>query len=313
MASGYNIHISHGFTGRAAVVETSYSMSETRYPEDDVLLVTNHYETNKMSATIPEHILVDGRNSRGRLERLRTLFRGKRNIDGYFIASSLRDRIDAKGEFHPLGDVVCNMMNLSSIVADVTAGKFWVAEGKAPVARGSYIGFDIHREWDSLGSVPEYKMSSIPADDDTKGVRCTNFFQEAHKSVIHDGEMEKGLKFTVDALKVCPHEPHLILVAALLSLAMNRVEDAKNYALKYTEEVPADDDRLYRIHLLLAWIAQLRKDRQTAVKEFALARNLAAEDYAVFEVEWWSRRSPLTEKGLRTFHVDMFNGKRLMF
>ena len=312
IASGYNIHISHGPSGTAAVVETSYTRAGTRRPENGTLLVTNHYLDPEMAATIPKHILVDLRNSQARLNRLRALFANKTGIDRDFMASALRDRIGQDGKFHPLGDVVCNLMNLSSIVADVTAGKIWVADGNAPVALGTYQGFDIHWEWDHFGEAPSQPLPAIPAADPGYD-RCTFLFQEAHKAMIHHGDREMARTFTQAALKTCPDEPHLLLIAALLSLVNNDINKATDYANAYIQTVPKNDQRLYRVHLLLAWIAQLKKDYTAADTEFSLAMDAAATEHARFEVEWWSKRKPMNIKGLRTFHVDMFNGKRLIF
>jgi len=314
IASGYNIHISHGPSGRSAVAEISYSKMVVRYPEDGILLVTNHYTTEEMAKTMPEIPLVDRRNSRMRLNRLREIFKNTGAIDKDFVANALRNREEAgNNELHPLGDVVCNYMNLSSIVADMTEGKLWVATGNAPVALSEYEGFDIYREWRDFDREPDYKAETIALPEGVEKTRCTVLFQEAHKSMIHHGDPNLGFEYISEALKECPDEPHLLLTGAMAALSIEKFKEAGDLADTYLLKVPENDARRFRARLVLAWLAELKNDPDTAVKEKKAAMELAKDDDARFEVNWWSGRRPLTRKGLRGFHVDLFSGRRLMF
>lgn len=314
IASGYNVHISHGPSGRSAVVEIAYSKMAVRYPEHGILLTTNHYITDKMAMTMPEIPLVDLRNSNSRLKRLQQLFQDAGDIDQTFIANALRDRTDpVSNTEHPLGDVVCNYMNLSSIVADVTDGKLWVASGNAPVALSNYIGFDIYKEWQEFDRVPSYNIETIKGPEKADGLRCTRLFQDAHKAITHHGDPALGFEYILEALRLCPDEPHLMLTGAMIALSIEKPEVAARLANTYLLRVPETDARRFRAHMVLAWIAELKNDTKTAGKEMQAAMALANDDATRFEVNWWMRRKPLDKRGLRNFHVDLFSGRRLMF
>lgn len=314
IASGYNIHISHGPSGRSALVEIAYSGMAVRYPEDGILLATNHYLTDKMAVTMPEIPLVDLRNSKGRLNRLRQLFKDTGGIDKDFVANALRDRIEFEnGAMHPLGDVVCNYVNLSSIVADVTEGRIWVASGNAPVALSDYIGFDIHKEWDEFNRPPSYRLENIGMPDDIEGLKCTRLFQEAHKAMVHNGDPDMGVKYLSEAIRLCPNEPNLLLSGSMAAISAGKIKQARDLAEAYLLKTPKTDARRFRAHLVLAWIAQINRDAAEAKQQMDTAIDLANDDATRFEVEWWIHRRPLDRQGLRKFHVDLFCGRRLMF
>ncbi len=314
IASGYNIHISHGPSGRSAVVEIAYSGMAVRYPEHGILLATNHYTTDKMVKTMPEIPLVDVRNSRMRLNRLRQIFQGQKAVDAKAIVRALGDRLEfGNGVLHPLGDVVGNYMNLSSIVADVTAGRFWMASGKAPVALSDYVGFDMNREWAAFGRMPEYEVEDIAAPGEIKGLRCTRMFQEAHKALIHHADADMCLEFILEALKECPNEPHLLLTGALVALSIGQIRLAEKLADTYLVQRPETDARRFRAHLILGWVAQLNGNAAEASQQMQQAVALANDEETRFEARWWAKQRPLVAKDLHRFHVDLFSGRRLIF
>jgi hypothetical protein len=314
-ASGYNVHVSHGPSGDAAVVEYAYSRHCVRGPEDGLLTVTNHYVTPEMAQTIPRVMLVDTANTEGRYQRLRARLEAERGaITLPYLADCLRDHTEhATSTEHPLGDVVGNWMNLTSVVADVTQGRFFVTADPAPAALGRYVSFDFHRELEAFRQPRAYAVETIePSPAATgPGWAAIQAYQQAHAALAHRAEPEVALSHLEAAQAALPQEPRIALSLALLALKVNRVALAEAQAARYLELAPPPDPRRYRAHLVRAWCAELagRTAEARALYGHALAEN-PHQDESDLELERWRRR-PFTEADRRNLHVDLFNAKRM--
>ncbi|MFH2006001.1 MAG: C45 family autoproteolytic acyltransferase/hydrolase [bacterium] len=315
--SGYNVHLSHGPSGDAVVVEYAYSRQRIRTPEDGYLVATNHFVDPEMAATIPKLTIVDTANTRGRYARLMSrLAESRGRVTVELLIDCLRDGVEhATGERHPLGDVVCNYLNLTSVVADVTAGRFFATADPAPAALGRYVSFDLAAELDAFGQPRSYPLETVaPAPvAGTPAMRGIRAYMEAHAALSYHGDPAQALGHVAQARSHCPDEPRIALTQGLLALKQNRTEEAAQHAREYLELTPPGDPRRYRAWLVLAWCADLRHARAEAAEHLTRASGEdPGLDDAALELETWRRR-PFTERDRRRMHVELFNGKRLLF
>ena len=311
-ASGYNVHLSHGPSRDAVVVEYAYSKQRVRTPRDGLLWVTNHYVDPEMAATKPVNGLVDDANTRGRYDRLEALLRGARGrIDVPFLVECLRDQTEHRtGERHPFGDVVCNYLTIGSVVCDVTAGRLWIAADPAPTALGRFVDFDFHRELDAFGRERQYPFQPQKAAPARPLVQAALAdVQQAHLALALPGHEETAFRHVQAAAAKCPGEPRLLLLTALLALRLGRTGEAADYAGEFLRATPADDPRRHRAHLVLAWCAEL--DGRDAAAHHAAAEAAArGAAQAAAEVAPWRRRR-FTERDRLGLHVDIANARRL--
>jgi hypothetical protein len=317
-ATGYNVHISHGPTDSGAVVEFSAGKQRVRHPEDGVLVATNHYETDPLRQTIPEVSIVDTPNTESRRKRLTQRVRQARPVVSVrTMIEALRDmREPHTDEIHPLGDVVCNYFNVSSVVADVTARRLFVATGRAPSALGSYISFDFEKELAAFLSERDYPIEQTPPSPfvESSVEECIREYQAAHAELIYERNPEGALPHLEKALDRQPDEPRVILSLGLVSLKADLAGKAVRHAKDYLAITPNDDPRRYRAHLLLGWCSDLASERSIALSHYADAEEAAARagsHPASFREIRPFKKSPFTESHRRQMDIDLFNAKRM--
>ena len=314
-ATGYNIHLSHGPSNQAGVVEVSAESHVVRYPTDDLLAITNHYETKSLAETIPEFTIVDHYNSLSRRERLKQLlYKKSPEHTVQTIAGCLRDQKEPDTlETHPLGDVLCNYMNVSSVVADVTQGRLYVGSQPAPSALGRYIDFDFHKEMDSFLSPRAYPIEDIapsPARMGSMGDSVREYIS-AHVELTHRHRSKDALGHLERCLEALPKEPRALLSAGLLSLHEGLLDDARGYATKYLETVPENYPRRHRAYMLKAWCDDLTKKRVSARKNRKNAQTAAeasGDPTAETEIRRFGRKR-FTERDRKKMDIDLFNAK----
>jgi hypothetical protein len=311
-ASGYNVHLSHGPSRDAVVVEYAYSKQRVRTPRDGLLWVTNHYVDPEMAATKPVNGLVDDANTWGRYARLEALLAGQRGrIDVPFLVDCLRDQTEQRnGERHPFGDVVCNYLTIGSVVCDVTAGRLWVAADPAPASLGRFVDLDFHRELDAFGRGRQYPFQPLKAAPARPLVQAALAdVQQAHLALARPGYEETAYRHLQAAAVKCPGEPRLLLLPALLALRLRHLDEAADWAGEFVRAARDDDPRRHRAHLVLAWCAELEGRDATAHHAAAAAAARGAAQ-AEAEVAAWRRRR-FTERDRRGLHVDIANARRL--
>ncbi len=318
-ASGYNVHLSHGPSGEAVVVEYSYSRVRVRTPQDGTLVTTNHYVHPDMAETTPSISLVDDTNTHRRYARLQTLLqaaRGTLTLEG--LAGCMRDTtLHGTDQSRPLGDVVCNFLNLTSVVADVTEKRFYASAGPAPAALGPYVGFELERELAAFGQPRDYPLQTLPAASltHTPAMAALRHYQAAHASLSYRHEVEAAATHLEAAARGAPEEHRLTLARALVALKLDQPARASRLARAYLAIAPQDPTvapRRYRAHLVRGWCADLEGRRHAARAHYARAREEhpgTAE--AELDLAIWERRR-FTRADQRRLHVDLFNTKRVL-
>ena len=311
-ASGYNVHLSHGPSRDAVVVEYAFSRQRVRTPRDGLLWVTNHYVDPEMAATTPVNGLVDDSGTRGRYDRLEALLQGARGrIDVPFLVECLRDQTEHRtGERHPFGDVVCNYLTIASVVCDVTTARLWVAADPAPTALGRFVDLDFHRELDAFGRERQYPLQPLKAAPARPLVQAARAdVQQAHLALARPAQEEAAYRHVQAAAAKCPGEPRLVLLQALLALRLRRLDEAAAHAEEFLHAAPAADPRRHRAHLVLAWCAEL-EGRDAAEHHAAADAAIHGARQAEAEVAPFRRRR-FTERDRRALHVDIANARRL--
>lgn len=314
-ATGYNIHLSHGPSQKAAVVEVSARRQAVRYPKDDLLVATNHYETQRLAKTIPDFTIVDNENTWARRARLTRCLEGARPaITVEALVGFLRDQREPDTlEVHPMGDVVCNYMNVSSVVADVTEGRLFVGAGEAPTALGGYVAFDFQKEMRAFlapRSYPLQTLAASPTREAPEGAAVSHYIL-AHRELVHEGRPLEALHALEASLSHCPNEPKTLLSAGLLCLSLDRVEEARRYAQQFLENASPQNPRRHRALLLHIWCADLLGDAEAGRRHRREAERVArqAKDPSVkTEVRRFGRRR-FTQSTQKKMDVDLFGGK----
>lgn len=154
-----NLLLADGKKPEAVVVEITSRAVIVRQSENGVIYSTNHFVSDELFN--PENKDPD---SLGRLEKLGELTaRDFGSFDLPLTISVLRDRYDMNAERMALGgDIIATPANMISVVfhpADLT---FWVANGSAPAAYRSFVGFSLQGELD--GNQAQTSLLSVPVD-----------------------------------------------------------------------------------------------------------------------------------------------------
>jgi len=312
VASGYNVHLSHGPSNDAVIVECGFSRRRVRTPQDGLLWTTNHYVDPEMARTTPANGLVDPSNTLGRYERLRALLVGARGrIDVPFLVGCLRDQVEHRtGEVHPFGDVVCNYLTIASVACDVTTARLWVAADPAPATLGRFVDLDFHRELDAFGRARQYPLKPLKADPAVRPLTLAAIqdIQQAHLALTRPGQEEAAYRHVQAAAARCPAEPRLLLQQAFLALKLRRLDAAVAHAEAFLAAAPADEPRRHRAHLVLAWSAEL-EGADAAGHHAAADAAARGSTQAEAEVAPY-RRCRFTERDRRALQVDLYNARR---
>ncbi len=316
-ASGFNVMLSSGTEGDGLVAEYSHSRLGIRKPMGGCLAATNHYLHQRTARTIPNVTVVDTINTRKRYLQLR---RGLAARYGSLTRSDLLGFIRSQRE-HPtgalrvLGDVVCNYLNISSVLVDVTDRILWVGCDSAPVALGRFVRLDLDKELASFGQPRSYAMETIPADPfrDTPEWEGLQTYIRAHRAHSYERDDSRAYSLLLQARQQLPEEPRVHLAMALVALRLDLPEEAKGHAGAYLASVPDWDARRYRAHLVRAWACQLQGLDDLARCHLDAARRQSPHlDDADWEIRHWSRKR-FTQRDREHLDLELFNAKRLLF
>ena len=303
IASGYNIVISNWMENKAVIVEKSCTKQVVRYPQDGILWATNHFVERNKTEKMPLHTLIDHHNT---LMRYRSIGEALNQdielnrISALNILRSTKDPLD--GQIHPIGDVVQNYLNISSVLLDGEYGIIYAGYDTAPVASGRFAGFDIQKGLD--GEIDPccfiQSAGNIPS--------CISYYQTAHRAV-HRGRWTDALKALTMAGEKCPGEGHIYITAALISLKLNQPSHAMRWAQKAIEVLGEDHPRTYRAYLITSWTYSMRGEQKLAREAFDKAKLSVQNEQGEFEMKMWKKLG----FNIKRLHIDMFNARALLF
>jgi len=215
---GYIITISSAREQQGIAIELTRRKMVLVPLEDNLIAIANSFRDpelrkDEIAATWSEVI-----NSQSRTLRMTRLLRDNfGRIDPQKGAEFLGDHFDTNtNRERATGDVIGQSSNVSSVVIDSTAMKFWVASGSAPAANGIYAGFNFEDGFKG----PE-KLAELPAlrgvwdkDPRLEGLRLYNSGQNHFEG----DDLEASLKDVRAAMVLDPAEPVYAQTAGLLLL-----------------------------------------------------------------------------------------------
>ena len=315
-ASGYNMILSHGDCNDAVVIEHSHSSHRVRYPEKNLLISTNHYLHPHMSKTFPARPVVDLANSEGRYKQLQLMLEEQQgSLTPRIAANCLRHIRRVDGVLQPLADNICNYMNLSSVVADMTARRIYVAADRAPVALGQFVSFDFDREFENFDSPRTYPSKVISASPQAAGAdvpsrefRAISGWHKACSLLI--SAPERAYEALIQCRQLYPREARVMLALSLVGLRIGRIAEAERYAQLFLERSDKDNHRRYRAFLIIGWCADLSGNRTKALEYYGKADEAGGTEVPLELAIWYRRR--FTRKDMDHLHIDLFNVRRLI-
>lgn len=177
--SGGLIALSDGKINRGILVEFTAHHWKLVYPQEDFLIATNHFLSQKLNK-FEENDLA--RNfSFLRWQQLKGLLGSNYGqINAEKIRDFLNDPIvrEKNESFYPASDI-CGMKTLQSVIFLPAQLKFWVAGEKLPVSFRDYLFFDLGKE---------LNLQPLPDRDLNQGIR---FFYQRNRELPYQLELIK--------------------------------------------------------------------------------------------------------------------------
>jgi len=292
---GYIITISSAKEQKGIAIELTRRKMFLVPLENNTLAIANSFRTpelrkNEIAATWSEVI-----NSQSRARRMTQLLRDNfGRIDPQKGAEFLGDHFDINiGRERATGDVISQSSNVSSVVIDSTAMKFWIASGRAPVANSSYAGFNFEDGFKG----PE-KLAELPAlrgvwekDPRIDGLRL---FNSAQNNFERD-DLEGSLKDIQSAMLLDPAEPVYAQTAGLLLLKTGKPGAAAPMFEKALS-LPQTFHKQSLGHLWLGRSFDLQGKREQAKKEYQKVLLISPLNPSVKKAAETGIKKPFTPK-----------------
>ncbi len=283
---------------KAVVLEISGKQVITREAKKDFIHATNSYQTTEQK--VNEILMGEGVawNSSARYVQMKELlmeYYGK--ITPGRAAKIMGDHFDPYvKKKRPLGDILVQMVNLTSAVFQPEKGRIWMAEGEAPAANSLYRGFNMKGK----------EIQTLKPNDYT--------YTKHFKAVPHvvkaclfnyRKDIENAKKELKKALKFAPNEAVINRTLALVHLGEGNYEEAYELLKKLLKIKQSP----YKFALSRIWFARcldLMGKRKEAKESYShiseetrnsdILRNAARKglkkmftqnDQKVMKVEFW--------------------------
>ena len=145
----FGLMISDGKTGNAVVAEATRDFLGVRGMENSTICLTNFATTPELKGVdlLARHNIMM-RDLIGRYKRLNDLIeKNYGNITPKLAAEFMGNHSDfIVGRERPVGFVVGNTINVTSVIFQPADGLFWAATGSEPACNSEYVGFDFRAE-----------------------------------------------------------------------------------------------------------------------------------------------------------------------
>ncbi len=145
----FGLMISDGKTGNAVVAEATRAFLGVRGMENSTICLTNFATTPELKGVdlLAKHNVMM-RDLTGRYKRLEKLIeKNYGDITPKLAAEFMGNHDDfVVGRERPVGFVVGNTINVTSVIFQPADGLFWVATGSEPACNSEYVGFDFRTE-----------------------------------------------------------------------------------------------------------------------------------------------------------------------
>jgi hypothetical protein len=267
-AGAFAFLIADGKTNEAAVIEASAGHVGIRYPEREVLWETNMATTDEIR---PVDVFLRngiGKNPIARFERMRMLLNQKRGkINPRLAAQFMGDHMDMCSDtIRPVGGIISQFTNMTSVVFSPAAFDFWVADGPAPVCNNTYHGFNLMIELTDGASSPQ----ALPPNE-YAGSREYEALRKYYDAVVHftipPCDSDAALASLEEAIALCPDEAIYRRLAGKLLLSQWDAGAAQEHLTRALDCVQSPNERA-QAYLLLGFAHDLQGKREEALKSY---------------------------------------------
>ncbi len=267
-AGAFAFLVCDGKTNEAAVIEAGATRVGVRKPEDSVI-----WETNM--ATTPEVEPADvflrngiGKNPIGRFERMRMLLSEHTGrITPALAARFMGDHMDmCSDSMRPVGGIISQVTNQTSVVFSPATFDFWVADGLAPVCNNPYTGFNLTKELaedDAEAAPAVLEPNEYVRTPDYQALR--KYYDAMVAYLIPPTDRKAAVKHLDEAIALKPDETIYRRLAAKLLLRAGDAAAACAH-LTHAVECSQSPSELAHTRLLLGFSHDLQGNRQDAVK-----------------------------------------------
>ncbi len=267
-AGAFAFLVSDGKSNEAVVIEASAGNVGVRRPEDSVIWETNMATTERIK---PVDVLLRnniGKNPIARFERMRMLLNEhKGQITPQVAAQFMGDHMDmCSDSLRPVGGIVSQVTNMTSVVFRPANFDFWVADGLSPVCNNAYHGFNLMSELADNGSAVEPSVlapNDYVKSEDFKGLR--KYYEAMVSFMIPPTDEGAALDRLKEAIALRPEEAIYRRMAAKLMLQRGGPTAAIEQLTKALECVQSPNE-LAQAHLLLGFANDLLGMRSDALE-----------------------------------------------
>ncbi|GAB4338667.1 MAG: hypothetical protein Kow0099_12990 [Candidatus Abyssubacteria bacterium] len=267
-AGAFAFLLCDGKTNEAAVIEAGATRVGVRRPDDGAI-----WETNM--ATTPEVQPVDvflrngiGKNPIARFERMRMLLSEHAgHITPALAARFMGDHMDmCSDSTRPVGTIISQISNQTSVVFCPASFDFWVADGLAPVCNNPYTGFNLLKELakDDIEIRPHtLEPNEFVTTADYRALR--KYYDAMVAYLIPPCDQNAALQHLEEAIALRPNETIYRRLVAKMLLRSGDAAAAADH-LTHALDCPQSPNELAQTHLLRGFTHDLRGNRDDAVK-----------------------------------------------
>jgi len=291
--------------GDIAAIEADARHIEVIRGANGVLAISNSYRSPSLRRGEEWFSQMLTTNSLCRLSRAGQLAqRLSGQLDPAGALSVLRDRMDPlEGRQTVLGCAVAQKITLQTVVADNSAGQFWVSDGLAPACLGRLVGFDLAAE---MTTADPPRPADLPA---AHGVpqhqrEALEHYYRAHRQWAWDANPAAALAELRQASAAAPDEPAILLMLAAAALANGEAIEA----------IAAADSVLFRAkyratrdlaQLLRAYALDAAGNRPAARSEYAVILSRGGVFPPLRQAARRGYNRPVSRKRLRHIHPSL--------
>lgn len=266
-AGGFAFLVADGKSNEAAVIEASAGAVGVRFPERELLWETNIATTEEVK---PFDVFLRngiGKNPVGRFERMGMLLAQHwGEIDPRLAAQFMGDHMDMCSEsLRPVGGIISQVTNITSVVFSPSDFNFWVADGPGPVCNNTYRGFNLLSE---LSDVPsDVKPQTLAPNEYARSedfVALRKYYDAVVSASVPPCDLDASLASLEAAVELCPREPIYRRMAAKLLLSHGNAAAAAEHLLRALE-CPQSPSEQAQALLLLAFARDLEGGREQAI------------------------------------------------
>lgn len=306
--AGWTLIISDGQKGDVVVVELSAHKMQVRKPRKGFIYAANSYMTKELRETeleLNRGITINSLSRHKRLGELLELNFGKINED--IAAQIMGDHFDLNvRRERAIGDIVVQLLNLSSTILSPEEKKFWVAKGRAPVCNSKFVGFHFEDGFE--------KIKNSKALEGNEFNKTGKFYSLAEiiksESFFQKGNLQKALTHLERAIKHNLEEPIFYHLKGMIHLKMRTFEDAVgcfDQALTFSQHN-------YKEGLEYLWKGRaydLLNNRERAVDEYKKILKLNCLSRPLLRLAEKGIKRPYLEKNLDFINLEFFLGEEM--